>query len=838
MSQLELNKTEFTERDTFFADILLPLPIPKTYTYRVPHIFNAYIHRGSRVIVQFGRKKVLTGIVYKIHNTPPIHHEAKLILELLDEISVVSDLQLDFFDWMASYYMCTSGEVLNVALPSGLKLNSESHVQLNPEFERPESPFNFSDQEEIILNILSKKISLSYTEITKILGIKTIYKILKSLLSKNAILLFEEIKDNYKPKIEKRLKLSTEYIKDEKSLEGLFETLSSFSKQEEILLAYLQKIPVFKDRKKNNEGLARSFFIKSGFSASAIKTLIKKGIMEEFSIILPRFDEKITAIKSVRLSTEQEQVRNDILASFEKHAVTLLHGITGSGKTEIYIDLIQKLLQEGQQVLYLLPEIALTTQIVSRLKKIFGNTIGIYHSRFSDNERVEVWRAVLSGKVQLVVGVRSSVFLPFQDLGFIIVDEEHETSFKQYDPAPRYNARDAAIMLGKMHHARVLLGSATPSIESYYNTQVGKYELISLDKRFGDAILPDFKIVDIRKERKRKQVKGEFSNQLISAIQETLEAKEQVIIFQNRRGYSPFLRCDDCNWIPKCINCSVSLTYHQYKKEIRCHYCGYKEHLPHKCPACSSTQIRTMGFGTEKLEEELSLLFPTAKIQRMDLETTRTRRNFETIIKDFEEGNTDILVGTQMLSKGLDFDHVHLVGIVDLDRMLHFPDFRAHERTFHLSVQVGGRAGRRKKNGVVYIQTGDIHQTIIPKIVRNDFRHFYLSEITERQELGYPPFYRLIKITVKNRDQAIAIQTATQLGQALGKFIGRQWILGPEEPLISRIRNQHLMELMVKIKRGTPNLPHLKAGIINLSEKVLLEKSNKGSRIIFDVDPS
>jgi primosomal protein N' (replication factor Y) len=674
---------DVNEKTTLFAELLLPVPIPKLFTYRVPATLNEKIQPGERAIVQFGDRKILTGIVASIHNQPPTDYEAKYILELLDDFPVVNEQQLKLFRWIASYYLCTLGEVMNAALPSGLKLSSESMVQIHPSFQLDESQHAFSEKEYILLKRLQQE-SLSYSEISKLLGVKNLYSIIKSLAGKEAIILYEEVKEKYKPKTVSKVRLTESYSKGE-ALEKLFEKLSSKPKQEAVLLKYLQEVPILQDIAVNNEGIARKKLLSEELSESSLNTLIKNNVFENFEVVVSRFEED-DGIESayVQLSEDQKHTQYEILQSFSTNSITLLHGITGSGKTEIYINLIKQALESGSQVLYLLPEIALTTQIVHRLKKIFGNSMGVYHSKFSDNERVEVWSGVLTGRFKFVVGVRSSIFLPFDNLGLIIVDEEHDGSYKQQEPAPRYHARDVAMVLGQMHHAKVLLGSATPSVESYYQAQQGKYGLVKLHKRFGESQLPVVQIADVMLERKQKKLKGEFTQLLLKNIEDTLTKKEQVIIFQNRRGYSPTVSCEDCGWVPKCINCAVSLTYHQFRNALICHYCGYKENLPHHCPTCTSTRIKTIGYGTEKLEEELKLQFPESNVQRMDLDTTRSKTGYETIIDQFEKGETNILVGTQMVTKGLDFDHVSLVGIFNADKMIHFPDFRSYERAYQL----------------------------------------------------------------------------------------------------------------------------------------------------------
>jgi primosomal protein N' (replication factor Y) (superfamily II helicase) len=823
--------------DTLFADLLLPVPIPKFFTYRVPLHFNALVRTGQRVIVQFGDRKIITGIVVKLHHEPPREYEAKYILEVLEEYSLLKDVQLKFFQWMAEYYMCTMGEVLNAALPSGLKLSSESRVQLNPALDLEESDDQFSEKEMILLRALQHE-SLEYSQISKLLGVKTVYNLLKSLTSKNAILLFEEVKEKYRPKTERRVRLAADFVK-ENALEEVFRLLASKPKQEDVLLKFLQHVAVMNNLSLNDRGVAKNVLLKEDISESSLNTLVKNRILEEFDVIVSRFGDgpDVPAADGAPLSPEQQQGVNEILSSFEKHSTTLLYGVTGSGKTEIYIHLIRKVLESGAQVLYLLPEIALTTQIVQRLKKVFGRDVGVYHSKFSDNERVEVWSGILTGRFKFVVGVRSSVFLPFDNLGLIIVDEEHESSYKQQEPAPRYHARDAAIMLAQMHYAKVLLGSATPSVETYYNASRERYGLVQLTRRFGEAVLPDIRIADMGIERKHKTIKGEFSSMLLKGIEDAMARKEQVIIFQNRRGYSPVLTCEDCGHVPKCVNCSVSLTYHQFKHALVCHYCGYREPVPHHCSSCSSTRLKSVGYGTEKLEEELKYYFPEAHVQRMDLDTTRTKSSYETIIDQFEKGETNILVGTQMVTKGLDFDHVSLVGIFNADRMIHFPDFRSYERAFQLITQVSGRAGRKDKKGVVVIQTSSPDHPLLKLILSNKSETFYAGQIRDRQLYAYPPFSRLLEITLKHIDKKAVNESAAAFLNLLRSSLQDVRIMGPAEPFVGKIRNQYLMTILIKMPKGRTDLHAVKKTVNDLSEQLLKEKSHRNTRIVIDVDP-
>jgi primosomal protein N' (replication factor Y) len=822
---------------TLFAELILPVPIPKLFTYRVPANFNEHIKPGHRVIVPFGPKKILTGVVATIHDRPPVDYEAKYILEVLDESEIINAQQFTLYQWIADYYMCTPGEVLNAALPSGLKLSSESMIQLHPSFDEDTTRFDFSERELALLKRL-KEDTLTYTDAAKVLGARNIYSILKSLTSREAIILFEQVKEKYRPRTEKRIRL-TASLTPKKELEKLFDQFSSKPKQEAVLLKYLQLVPVFSDVSLNKTGIAKAELIDADISESSLSTLVKNGVLEEFEIVVPRFklSEAGHAPPNL-LSQTQEAVRNQIVKEFEDKEAVLLFGVTGSGKTEIYIDLIRRALEGGSQVLYLLPEIALTTQIVQRLQRIFGGEMGVYHSKFSDNERVEVWNGVLQGKFKFVVGVRSSIFLPFDNLGLIIVDEEHDPSYKQNDPAPRYNARDVAHVMARHHHAKVLLGSATPSAETYYQAITNKFGLVTLADRFGESRLPEVVFANQSIERRSKTNKGEFSSVLLRETGATLKAGEQVIVFQNRRGYSPIVECEDCGWVPKCVNCNVSLTYHQARHAMVCHYCGYREPLPPKCPECSSKRILALGYGTEKLEEELKLHFPDASVMRMDFDTTRTKSGYENIIDSFQAGETNILVGTQMVTKGLDFSRVTLVGVFDADRMMHFPDFRSYERAFQLITQVSGRAGRRDKRGKVVIQTFNPKHPLFVYVIEHDVTGFLRDQLVDREQNHYPPFSRLIEITVKHVDRNVLREVAVDVAAKLRGQLGGIGIIGPAEPIVNRVRNEYLLTILLKIPRNQGRLGEIKARLFEVANHVHDKKEWRSVKVQFDVDPS
>ena len=807
------------------------------FTYKVPRTLTDQVGIGFRVIVQFGKKKVLTGIIGKVHQKPPSAYEAKPILDILDNHATVNPLQIRFWAWMAEYYCCHIGEVMNAALPSGLKLSSESKIQLNPTYDSDTSTYPLDDREEILLQALAAKEEMTYEECENVLGLKSIHGIIKSLVIKEAILVFEQLKEKYTPKVESRIRLSREFASNKKALESLFNEIANKPKQEEILLKYLQEIPVYKNPDLNQKGLDKKAITDANMSVSSLKTLIKNGVLEEFKIIISRFEEEEGNGDEIVLSDLQTEILTELKSQFEEKNTVLFHGITGSGKTEIYITLIKEVLAGGSQVLLLLPEIALTTHMVSRLRKVFGSSMGVFHSKYSDNERVEVWNGVLSGKINFVIGARSSIFLPFDSLGMVIVDEEHESSYKQFDPAPRFQARDAAIMLSWIHQAKTLLGSATPSFESFYNARTKKYGYVALDKRYGEAQLPEYHLADMLVDKKKNLLKLDFTRLLREKIQEALSNQEQVLIFQNRRGYAPYIACEDCGWIPECEHCDVSLTYHQFGEEMRCHYCGFKEKVPHACPACGSNKLGAVGLGTERIEESLSLLFPEARIARMDLDTTRSKYGYQRLLEEFGSGNVDILVGTQMITKGLDFDRVTVVGIMDADRILYFPDFRAGERAFQQITQVAGRAGRRDKKGAVIIQTRKPEEAIFGQIISGDYKNFYIQEMGDRQRFFYPPFVKIIKITTRHKDYKIAEKAARHLHNLMGEIDVKKILLGPEKGLVGKIKNQYIFESIAKLDKSGNAQAQFKHDLLHLLEEMQVHKDFRGVRFVVDVDP-
>ncbi|MEO9484951.1 MAG: primosomal protein N' [Ekhidna sp.] len=817
-----------------YCEIILPLPLAGTYTYAIPTQYKPIISPGSRVVVSFGKKKIYTGIVLKTHNESVSGYQPKELLDVLDELPLVNEKQLAFFQWMSRYYLSTLGEVMNAALPAALKLSSESFVGINPEID-PENA-EVDDREWNLLRAL-KGNDLTMKDVSEVLGLKQPQRILKKLSENGLIDLFEKVKDKYQPKKVKRIRIADSYLEDG-MLEGLINELESKNKQQDVLLAYLRNVPVLDEAELNTSGILKTQLLTEEVSPSSVKTLIKNEILVEWEETVSRLPtHKSDAFKAIKLSQEQEHCRRLIASSFDSHSTVLLHGITGSGKTEIFIELIKEQIDQGKQVLYLLPEIALTTQIIARLHRIFGDSFGVYHSRYSDNERVEVWQKVLRKEYQFVVGVRSAVFLPFSDLGLIVVDEEHEPSYKQFEPAPRYHARDSAIYLSTIHNANVLLGTATPSLETYQNALDGKYGLVELTSRYGDAYNPKMEFANVSRERKQRKLKGNFTSVLVEAIQESLDKKEQVILFQNRRGYASYINCENCSTIPKCSNCAVSLTYHQYNNKLVCHYCGYNQSMYSDCLKCGSKELRNVGFGTEELEEELKILFPQAIVQRMDLDTTRSKYGYQRIIEAFEDGEIDILVGTQMVSKGLDFDGVNLVGIFDTDRMIHFPDFRSHERAYHLITQVSGRAGRKSKNGKVIVQTNDPDQELLQRVRNDNYQAFFQWEILEREHFHYPPFTRLINITFKHREKTVSFQAANFFALDIRKNLGNQRMIGPVEPLIGKIRNMYLHEITLKIEKQGINLLAVKEYLRSVEQMMKQMPAFKGVGVVFDIDP-
>jgi primosomal protein N' (replication factor Y) (superfamily II helicase) len=825
-------------KSKLYTEVILPLALPKLYTYSIPSELAESITPGIRVIVQFGKKKLYSAIIHSIHNNAPQDYQTKDILQVIDSEPIISPLQIKFWEWMSAYYMCTLGEVMKAALPSGLKLESETQIAPGENFWLHSK---INDSEAIIINSLDEDNSISIQELISKTSIPNPMGIVKSLLNRKILAVKESIEQAFKPKLETFVSLHPR-INNEDVINQIFDELGRAQAQQKYLIAFLA-LASPKDNYLKGSFTKKELVEKANASPAAFKALVDKNIFKVEIREISRLDlEEKSNLDVITLTPTQEQAFERINLEFRNKQVVLLHGVTSSGKTEIYIKLIQDQISKGKQVLYLLPEIALTAQIINRLKRYFGNKVGIYHSKFSDNQRVEVYQNLTDDEVvtdnptyDIVLGVRSSVFLPFKRLGLIIVDEEHENTFKQFNPAPRYHARDSAIVLSHLFGAKVLLGTATPSVESFYNAQVDKYGLVSISERYEGISMPQIFVVDTLMARKKKLMKSIFSPQLLDAISEAILNQEQVILFQNRRGYSPFIECDECAWVPQCKHCAVSLTLHKRNNQLVCHYCGYSVQNLSACLACGSTRLVTKGFGTEKIEEELSIFFPNAAIERMDLDSTRSRNSYERIISDFENGKVNILIGTQMVTKGLDFDNVSLVGILNADNMLNFPDFRAYERSFQLMAQVSGRAGRKHKQGKVLIQTSNPNHPIIIQVVNNDFDSLFKEQLAERRDYHYPPYYRLVKLSIKHRDSHTLNIAAEQLGRNM-RLIFKNRVLGPEEPLINRVQNFHIKDILLKLERNI-NMQKSKQLLQQEINRIMEYKPYRGLLIQVDVDP-
>lgn len=831
--------------ETYFADILLPLPLRGTFTYRIPQELNGRLAFGMRVVVPFGKNKLYSGLIVKVHRNVPNQVNVKYVLDAVDAQPVISEKQFSLWKWMSDYYLCTLGEVMSCALPAALKLAGETQVQFHPDYDGDLS--SLTENEIKIAEILVHHPSVTISELSKLVQISKVIPLVKSLVEKQVLVTDEEIRDRYKPKKEVYLSFA-ESFQQEKKLYAIldeFEKNKRTVKQSEVILAMLVimqkngKANDFSQRVKKSELLSNE-----RVSSSSLQKLLEKGILVAQEVVMSRltdYDASSDAA-NIELSEAQQTAVEQINQQFEKFPVALLHGVTGSGKTEIYIKLIDKVLKEGKQVLYLLPEIALTSQIVNRLRKYFGDKVGVYHSRFNEYEKVEIWERVLktdhvqsgAGKFQLILGARSSLLLPFHNLGLIIVDEEHDQSYKQMDPAPRYNARDCAIILSHIHQCKTLLGTATPSLETFYNVRNKKYGYVSLTKRYAQSVLPDVWVVNMVDATRRRELHGVFSQFLIDKMSAALEKKEQIILFQNRRGFSLRMFCNSCQTSPTCKFCDVTLAYHKRSNLLKCHYCGYAIEVPRTCPTCQSADIEMKGFGTEKIEEELAELFPNAVVQRMDLDTTRSKTAYQKIISDFEQHKTDILVGTQMVTKGLDFDRVSVVGVLGADNLISYPDFRSFERAFQLMAQVGGRAGRKDVPGAVVIQSYQPDHPALKYVVRNDFAAMYNSQIAERAQFSYPPICRLIKLTLKYKEEEFLNEATQALAVALRQKFP-QWVLGPEFPLVARIQTYYLKDIWVKFPKDE-HLAQYKQELDALIWRFRTETKYKSVHVVINVD--
>ncbi len=815
-----------------YAQVIIPLAINMEFTYVVPPELESLVATGRRVEVQFGAKRIYSAIVRKVYEADDLDFNPKPILNVMDKEILLHDIHLTIWDWVAHYYMATLGEVMNAALPSAFKLSSTTRLYLNPTFNEDFSVLD--DREFMIAEALHLQKEISISDAQEIVQLKNVFRLVKSLIEKGVILIKEELVEKYTPKKATFITLNPTYENEEK-LKELFEQLEKRARKQLLLLmSFLH----FKNQSGKNSILQAQLLKKAEVSSAVLNGLVKKGIFQKEAKVISRlndaFDQEVVLYE---LSDLQIKAYEQIKSQLENKSVVLLHGVTSSGKTQVFIKLIKDAVAEGKQVLYLLPEIALTTQMISRLRKVFGNQIGVYHSKFNDAERIEIWHKVRQGEYKVVVGARSAVFLPFKELGLVIVDEEHDPSFKQYDPAPRYHARDVAIYLAHLFKAKTVLGSATPSLESFFNaTKLKKYGIVTLSQRYGGVQPPIIELASIKAAKKKKQMKSHFTLQLLNEIKKTLANKEQVILFQNRRGYAPYFICNTCGWIPECDQCDVSLTYHKYANELRCHYCG-KRHKPYShCDKCGSHDIRQAGFGTEKIEDELQMFIEGVKVGRLDLETARTKKGFERIIEDFQEQKLQVLVGTQMVTKGLDFDNVGLVGIMSADHLINFPDFRSIERAFQLMLQVSGRAGRRKKQGKVLIQANNTHHPVLQHVIHQTYLPFFTGELFDRRQHLYPPFIRMVQLTLKHKDRDKVNKGAFLLAKLLRGRLGKQ-VLGPTVPLVSRIRNFYIRHIVVKLDKKLVALTTNKYYIAQMIGKLKEEKEFKSVIVQLNIDP-
>lgn len=811
-----------------FAEIIIPLALPKNYTWQIPPHLVDKAAVGCRAEVVLGKQKKYAGIIKRIHHQKPESFEPKFLLNILDTEPVVFDYQLKLWQWVAEYYMCSEGEVMAAALPSHFKLSSETVLLYNDSYG---DDFSFLDNDEyLVAEALLIKKELRVTEVQQLLDSSNVYPVIKRLIEKRVCLVWESLKESYTTKKETYVLLHPQYLQ-EAALADLMNSWGRAPKQLDLLLSYVHLA------KTEGEVTKSALLKKSGASDAQLKGLIEKDVLKLEKRTIDRIQYLPQLINiDFELNEVQKEALGKTRAELSGKDTCLLHGVTASGKTQIYIRLIEDYLKAGQQVLYLLPEIALTAQIIRRLQKHFGGYIGVYHSKFNQNERIEIWNKIKSGELKIVLGARSSLFLPFKNLGLVIVDEEHDTSYKQQDPAPRYHARDCAIYYAAVLGAKVLLGSATPSVESYYNALQNKYGLVSITERFGASRFPDIEIVDVRKVAVKNAQKIIISPQLKAAIKETIENSGQVILFQNRRGYSPYQVCSLCGWVPQCKHCDVSLTYHKLSNKMVCHYCGTTYPQLQTCMACGGHQFVQKNFGTEKIEESLEEEFPEAKVARMDIDTIRGKQSHDSLIQLFEQRRIDILVGTQMVSKGLDFEHVNLVGILDADGILSFADFRVNERSFQLMEQVSGRTGRKNDKGRVMIQAVNTQHPVLTYVQQHDYSTFFKNELSAREKFYYPPFSRIILITFRHKSKDLAELASKYFADSLGEEY-KKFVIGPAEPIINRIRNQYIYELLVKLPKNSEYIRKFKA-VVYKSIAFLHQKNEyKNVAVVLDVDP-
>ncbi|MCM1370192.1 MAG: primosomal protein N' [Candidatus Amulumruptor caecigallinarius] len=819
-----------------FAEIILPIPLYSTFTYSVPEEFKHLLQPGSRVLVQFGKKKYYTGIVTTLHHDAP-DYEVKPVSCMLDANPVLRYPQLKFWEWISEYYLCSAGEVMKAALPSGLKPESNTFVTLNPDYDSDGS-VKISEREAEVVMLLEAKKKMSVSDIESELKFKNGTRIIQQMLDSGIVEVAEKVVETYRAKSETFIEITCERG-DREQLHKFFDFVARSQLQEKALITYLDMSGWLHPKDAPADVTRSELLSRSGISASVLKSMISKGIFRLEKRVVNRFNKEYpdTPENLAQLSESQKEALHGIFESFNTFRTVLLHGVTGSGKTEIYTHLISRALADGNQVLYLVPEISLTTQLTDRLRKVFGNKLIVYHSRFSDNERVDIWKRMLdSSEPVVVLGARSSVFLPFSRIGLVIVDEEHESSFKQYDPAPRYNARDSAIMLAMMHGAKVMLGSATPSVETYYKATTGKYGLVELQNRYQGTSLPEVEIVDMREQRKKKLNNGILSSSLTKSVRDTIKTGKQAILFQNRRGFAPVVVCNQCGWTPKCENCDVSPVYHKHIGLLKCHYCGTSHTLPAICPACGQNSIEIYGYGTERVAEEIARIFPEAGISRMDLDTTRNKDSYQEIIEKFADRNTDILVGTQMVTKGLDFENVTTVGVINADTLLNFPDFRSNERAFNMLEQVSGRAGRRTEEGKVLIQTTSPQDDVLKFVKTHNYKGFYKSEIEEREKYNYPPFSKVINIYLRNKDSATLDRVAALYSIKLREIFGNR-VFGPEKPFVSRVALWYIQSIMLRVEVGA-SMKKVKALLRKIYEDAAAWPDLKATQIYYDVDPA
>lgn len=819
----------FDTGNNLYAQVIIPLALPTTYTWSIPQQWQAKAQVGQRVEVQLRNKKY-AGIIKNLSPQKPEAFEPKEILNILDDEPLLHPKQLQLWQWIANYYMCSEGDVMQAAVPANLKLNSETILIWNDEADVDlNDGSRFSDNEYIVAQALEIKKELKMSEVQQLLDSSNVYPVIKKLIDKKVCLVWEELKEKYKPKTDAYILLNPKFNNDE-ALSELLNNWGKAPKQMELLLSYLHLI------KTEGEVTQSSLLKKSDATVAQLKGLVDKQIL----LIEKRNIDRIKSLPkdvevNFELSAAQQKASLEVEENFTTFNVCLLHGVTASGKTLLYIKLIEAALAKQQQVLYLLPEIALTAQIIRRLQQHFGGNIAIYHSKFNPNERVEIWNKVKSGEVKIVLGARSSIFLPFNNLQLVIVDEEHDTSYKQQEPAPRYNARDAAIYYASLFGAKVLLGSATPSIETYYNCTQKKYGLVTLTERYGNVSLPQIELVDLKKVPTEIKGKIPLSPQLIEALQQTLRQGKQAIVFQNRRGYSPYILCKTCGWIPQCNHCNVTLTYHKAKNKLSCHYCGTTYPVIQTCAACGNHLFEFKNFGTEKLEELIAEHFPNTKIARMDWDTVKGKNDHDNLIKLFEQKRIDVLVGTQMVVKGLDFENVNLVGIVDADGILNFTDFRVNERAFQLMEQVSGRAGRKDGLGKVLVQVSNMHHPVLHFVQTHSYEKMFAFELESRKAYQYPPFYRIINITLKHKEKHIAEEAANIMKQGLDAQF-KSFINGPAQPPVDRIRNQYLWELLLKLPKDTKLIEQCKSSI--KQQIIILNNHPTYARVtvVIDVD--